>query len=188
MYKILGVLIILILPFKSSANTIILNFDTDLSGNNLISGQLLNDAYSGIGVTFNDTAVVRGPGNSVTSSPNFASGSLVNFKTDLVVFFDGYATAIGASNVGNSAWTLTAYDKDNNILGQVNAPLYPNSVLLSGVGNIKKAVFSLNPVKEGYGIDDLVFNIQPVPAPPSILLFASGLLLIFRRQMQSVFF
>ena len=78
---------------SAQATVVNINFD-DVPGNTL-----LNTAYGGLGVTFNDTAAVHLGGGGVTSQPNFASGMAGNDVTTLVLTFDNYATSIGAYNV-----------------------------------------------------------------------------------------
>jgi hypothetical protein len=166
---------------SAQALPITLNFDQDLNGNTLVEGQLLNNVYGGLGLSFNSTAAIRQTGGGIPSAPNFATGSASDFLTDLVLTFDTFATSVGASNVSHSSWLLTAFDVAGSVLGTVNSSAFPDTVLLSGIGNIKTAVFSTT---SQYGIDDLIFDTSKVPEPGSLALAAIGLVGIglFRRK------
>ncbi|MDX2464218.1 MAG: PEP-CTERM sorting domain-containing protein [Porticoccus sp.] len=174
--------------FAGSVNAapITLDFDRDLNDNVLSNGQLLNDVYSGLGVTFNASAAIRVGGGGVTSLPNLAAGSASDFSTDLELIFDTYATSVGASNVTNSVWVLTVFDELNSVIGLVNSVSFPGSALLSGIGNIKRAVFS----GTQFGIDDLVFDTNAsasVPEPLSLALLGLGLAGIgFTRKKKAI--
>lgn len=153
--------------FASSAQATVvnINFD-DVPGNTL-----LNTAYGGLGVTFNDTAAVHLGLGGVTSQPNFASGMAGNDVTALVLTFDNYATSIGAYNVTNSEFTLRVYDVNGLLLGSSSAMYDFDHAFVAGVGNIKTAIFSTT---SQYGIDDLSFE-AAVPEPASMALIGLGM-------------
>lgn len=151
---------------SAQATVVNINFD-DVPGNTL-----LNTAYGGLGVTFNDTAAVHLGLGGVTSQPNFASGMAGNDFTTLVLTFDNFATSIGAYNVTNSAFTLSVYDVNGLLLGSSSAVYDYDYAFVAGVGNIKTAIFSTT---SQYGIDDLSFD-AVVPEPGSIALIGLGML------------
>lgn len=158
----------------TQAAPVTLNFDTYLNGNALSDGTLLNDAYGGLGVTFNSTARVVLGGGGVTSQPNFATGG-AGFATNLQLTFDNYGLSVGAANVTSSSWLLTAYDELFNVLGSVSSVNFPGISSLSSIGNIKYATFSTN---SQYGIDDLTFDAMTnnVPEPMPLALVSLGLI------------
>lgn len=184
MKKLLAVLSIgaLMLFVSSSVQALplTLNFDTDLLGNPLSDGDLLNDVYGGLGVAFNASAAIRTTGSLIPSVPNFATGSGSDWDTDLVLTFDTFATSVGAANVANSSWTLTAFDEFGGFLGSISSMVYPSpQIILDGIGNIKTAVFSTD---GQYGIDDLVFDttagsvLAHTPEPATVFLLGLGML------------
>ena len=166
-----------VLYFQTASATLVkLNFDVDLDGNTLIAGDLLNDVYGGLGVTFNASAAVR-TGTLLPSLPNFATGSANDFTTDMELLFDTFAASVKATNIASSQWSLTVYDQFGEIFNTGIANALGETVIFYSTTNrkITKAVFSSLGVV-GYGIDDLVFDTSPVPAPAAVWLFGSGLL------------
>jgi hypothetical protein len=152
---------------SARADVVTLNFD------DVAVGTSLNDAYAGLGVTFNSTAAVRqGSSQGVASGAQFASGAAGNFTTSLVLTFDNYATSVGAYNVIFSYLILSVYDVNGLLLGSANTDNFGDSLSFANVGQIKTAVFSTNYV---YGIDDLSFE-TAVPEPASLALIGLGML------------
>lgn len=148
---------------------------------------MLNAAYGGLGVAFNATATVVRGGGGVTSQPNFASGS-ADYLTTLEIVFDNYGNSIGAYNVSNSSFTLSAYDANGVLLGSgMTSDFGPTGfVSLSNVGQIKYARFTSNVL---YGIDDLSFDAVastnvPEPATVASLVLGLGLMAGLRRRKQ----
>lgn len=141
------------------------------------AGTLLNTAYAGLGVTFNNTAMVLAGGGGVTSQPNFASGS-GNTRTPLELVFDNYGTSISAYNVTQSAFTMSAYDANGLLLGSGSTSDFgPRGfVALENIGRIKFARFTSSAL---YGIDDLSFeaiSLGEVPEPESLALLGLGII------------
>ena len=183
MKKILFACLLFLCFGSVNAAVVSLNFDT-YNGSNLTDGQLLNDVYSDLDVTFNSTAQIHRTETNIHSLPNFAGGAS-DFTTSLELTFDNLATNVSAWNVGYSSFTLSVFDSLDQLLGSVFTNT-KNQVSLS-FANIKRAVFSTN---ELYGIDDLSFStsaVSAVPVPAALFLFAPALMgfLGFRRKMRA---
>lgn len=173
----------------ASAQSVQLNFDTDLNGNPISSGTLVSNAYSIPGVTFTaDDYIYAGSPGGQESDPNYASG-----LGDLATFEIDFATPqsyVSSFNTTNSEYTLQVYDSSSNLLGSVVATNDFQYTFLQYPGDISTVTFTATNTAGygyGYGFDNLSFGTTPItPEPGSLAMFAgmalSGVSFVVRRK------
>jgi hypothetical protein len=195
----LGVLAVMAL-MAGPASAYLITFD------NLAPGTVIDGVNLGGVTIFSD-----GPAQTIVTSPgtlwDFGVGwrtaynAITNYDgTQLGSFIHTYALNIvfdvpqpsmsltGGDRGGTEVdqFTVTAYDVNDVVLGQVTTPPFGGKPFSTGkmvdfytvnlnFDGIKKVVVS-NALNPGIGIDDIQFCVVPTPIPGSVLLLGSALL------------
>jgi hypothetical protein len=156
------------------ASAVTINFDVDQFGANTFNGQLLNNAYGTLGLTFGADDRIFGNVSGTTSPPRGATGN-GQFNGVLDISFAAPVGFVSSGIMTNSSFTMTAYDAGWNVLGSVfNTTMggEPLDVVSLTATDIRYVRFTTT---AQYAIDDFTFLAvapPPVPEPSGIVLLA----------------
>lgn len=162
-----------------SARAAVIDFETVPGGAATVIGQLVNNDYAALGLTFDSAYYFRCPGTCpAPSTGTFVSG----FKT-AKGFTATFATAqdfFSFNNIGGASLIqYYAYDGANVLLGSGSAGLFPSPTILTFTG-MKSVLFAPdapNHLGVNYGgVDNFSFGRTngAVPEPASWALMISG--------------
>jgi hypothetical protein len=167
--------------FNQPTNHLI-NFDTDPGGNPIADGQLLQNVYSSLGVTFDsdDRAVAMYDGSFGTSAPNQAAGS-ANELSSMNIYFGRGVDAAGAWGYD---FAMRAFGATGNLILEIHytdghpcpeAGSFREQRFL-GIASDTEPIFQVQFFRHyqdqtacGYRIDDFQFLQQELPPPPTPL-------------------
>jgi hypothetical protein len=190
-YATMGVVAALALGLSrpAAADSLTLNFDTDFNSNPLINGTPLDMAYPMGGypmgaptIDWSDDALVILSGGGVPSQPNFAATA--GFQGAIDAVFSGLVDSVSVTNVTFSAFTMYAFDINNNILSSqsvVNFGSPLTSITLNHPGQIASVGFRYLSGQglSGYGFDDFTYTWtngggSEVPEPGAVALLVGA--------------
>lgn len=169
---VLGVASLLAL-LSTPVQATFIDFETDTFGNPTVSGTPVAGTYSSLGATFVGADFFTcGGGCPTPIFGHFISSSANDFFSPVTIMFSSVASFVSMVNVSNSAFTLSAFDVNNVLLGSVSVSSFLQVASISTAG-ISYVVVSTS---FQYGFDDLTFFLaqQPVPEPATIALLLLG--------------
>lgn len=187
MKKIGLLLCFLLLMFVGSANSTTIDFES------FADYTVITDQYQSIGVTFENlgSAAVWGgisngdPGNwdlEGTNGPSFygiQADSIIAISFDSILSDFAIDTSRSLGSQATNTFTLTAFLDGSNVGTQTITQKAINewtTVSFTGFSFNQVQLTSGDGSRPVYGIDNIIFDQQPVPEPATMILFGIGLL------------
>ncbi|MDH5648814.1 MAG: hypothetical protein OEY67_04095 [Gammaproteobacteria bacterium] len=182
---IIGIAIWIVSTSSSIAATI--DFDAVVYGDPYLAGSVITNQYDGVTFSLLSDSLNPGyPGPVLDSFGTLATSGLFNTFNEnsaIVADFDIALSSATFSSIADTALSVYAYDDLGNSIGaKIDIFGLEEGIIGSASNNIFRLVF-INESGTGYAgqnftaISSLTYNsITPVPVPPALFLFLSGIL------------